>query len=147
MVLRITVAATPYGRLATTLFGGRVERREVELDGVGEVQRGVRVRVQRVPERRLQAAVELDDVHVPRALREVLAEHAEAAADLEHDVVLGQLRGAADHVEDVRVDEEVLAQLAVRPDAELAHPADARLGHHQPNSLVALASTAASSSA
>ena len=62
-------------------------------------------------------------------LGEVLAEHAEAAADLEHDVVVLEFRSAADHVEDVRVDEEVLAQLAVRPDAELAHAPDARLCH------------------
>ena len=85
------------------------------------------MRVERVAERGLETAVELDDVHVPRALGEVLAEHAEPAADLEHDVLVVQLGGAADHVEDVRVDEEVLAEVAVRPDAEVAHPADARL--------------------
>ena len=106
------------------------------------------MRVQRVAERGLEAAVELDDVDVPRAFGEVLGEHAEAAADLEHDVVLGQLGGAADHVEDVRVDEEVLAEVAVRADAELAHPPDGRLRglRHQPKSLAALAVTAASSS-
>ena len=84
------------------------------------------------------------------ALGEVLAQHAEAAADLEHDVLGRQLGGAADDVEDVRVDEEVLAELAVRPDAELAHPARIGCGWelaHQPKSFAALASTAASSSA
>ena len=45
------------------------------------------MRVERVAQRGLQLAVELDDVHVRDALGEVLAEHAEAAADLEHDVL------------------------------------------------------------
>ena len=82
---------------------------------------------------------------------------------------LAQLGRAADHVEDVGVHEEVLAEIAVRADAELAHPAHGRLRHrshtryarlgwlvprctsaglcHQPKSFAALASTAASSSA
>ena len=71
------------------------------------------------------------------ALGEVLGQHAEPAADLEHDVVGAQLRRAADHVEQVRVDQEVLAQLAVRADAERLQAAQARLGRepaHQPNS-------------
>ncbi len=104
------------------------------------------MRVQRVAQRELEVAVELDDVDVGDALGEVLAEDAEAAADLEHDVLGRELGGAADHVEDVGVDEEVLAQIAVRPDPELAHPADAGLAH-QPKSFAPLASTAASSSA
>ena len=83
-----------------------------------EVQRDVRVRVDRVAQRRLQPAVELDDVDVRGALGEVLGEHAEAAADLEHDVVAAELGGARDHVEQVRVDQEVLAELAVRADPE-----------------------------
>ena len=146
MVLRITVAATPYGRLATTLFGAgsSVVRSSLTASARCSVVFGCGSSASL--QRGLEAAVELDDVHVRGAFGEVLAEHAEAAADLEHDVVLGQLRGAADHVEDVRVDEEVLAQLAVRPDAELLHPADARLTH-QPKSFLPLASTAASSSA
>ncbi len=87
------------------------------------------------------------------ALGEVLGEHAEAAADLEHDVLGAKLGGALDHAEDVRVDQEVLAELAVRAHAEAAHPAQARLpgrvGHgraHQPNTRAALRSTAAPSS-
>ena len=51
--------------------------------------------------------------------REVLGEHAEPAADLEHDVVGRQLRSPLDDAEDVRVDQEVLAELAVGPHAEL----------------------------
>ena len=45
------------------------------------------MRVERVAQRGLERAVELDDVDVRDALGEVLGEHAEAAADLEHDVV------------------------------------------------------------
>ena len=68
-VRRITVAATPYGRLATTFVGARLERGEVELDRVGEVQRRVGVRVERVAQRGLERAVELDDVDVARRAR------------------------------------------------------------------------------
>ena len=87
------------------------------------------MRVERVAQRRLEPAIELDDVHVRRALGEVLAEHAEAAADLQHDVVGLEFGEPPDHVEDVRVDEKVLPELAVRPDAELTHAPDARLRH------------------
>ena len=93
---------------------------------------------------------DLDHVHVRGPLRKVLGQHAEAAADLEHYVVRRQFGGAGDHVEDVRVDQEVLAQLAVRADAELPHAAQARLPWklaHQLSSRAAFASTAASSSA
>ena len=144
----ITVAATPYGRLATTLSGGgsSVVRSSLTASPMCSVVLACGSSASR--ERGLEAAVELDDVDVARAFGEVLREHAEAAADLEHDVVVGQLGGAADHVEDVRVDEEVLAEVAVRADAELAHPSHARLCglRHQPKSLAALAVTAASSS-
>ena len=47
----------------------------------------------------------------------------------------GRARGAPDHAEEVGVDEEVLAQLAVGRDAERAQPAQARLdrlGHGSP---------------
>ena len=67
-----------------------------------------------------QAPVDLDHVHVRDALRQVLREHAQAAADLQHDVLRGELGGPADHAEDVRVDQEVLAELAVGMYAELA---------------------------
>ena len=83
------------------------------------------------------------------ALGEVLAEHAEAAADLQHDVVGLQVRGAGDDVEDVRVDQEVLAEVALRADAERLHPPQARLDRelvHQPNRRAEFAWTAASSS-
>ena len=90
-----------------------------------------------------------DDVDVAGALGEVLGQYAEPAADLEHDVVGAQLGGARDHLEQVRVDQEVLAEVPVRADPERLHAAQARLRGelaHQPNSRAALASTAASSS-
>ena len=126
-VRRMTVAATPYGRLATTFVGAGSSARDVELHRVGEVERGVGVRVERVAQRGLERAVELDHVDVAHARGEVLAEHAEAAADLEHDVVGLQLRGARDDLEDVRVDQEVLAEVALRAHPEGPHAPQARL--------------------
>jgi hypothetical protein len=84
-------------------------------------------------------------VHVPGAGREVLGQHAEAAPDLEDDVLGAEPGGAVDDPEDVRVDEEVLAEVALGPHAELGEPAQARLRHHR-RSAAAVASTAASSS-
>jgi hypothetical protein len=137
------------GQVRDDLRGGRVERREVELDGVGEVERRVRMRVERVAQRGLEAAVQLDDVDVRHALGQVLGQDAEAAADLEHHVGRVELGGAGDDVEDVRVDQEVLAEVALRADAERLHPPQARLRGelaHQPSSRALLACTAASSS-
>jgi hypothetical protein len=120
------------------------------------VQSGVVERRERVVERRLQRAVDLDDMEVLDARREVLGEDAQAPAHLEHDVVRRQLGGATDHLEQVVVDQEVLAELAVRADAELAQAPQAGLpqagrlvanrGAHQPKTRAALASTVASSS-
>ena len=76
----------------------------------------------------IERAVDLDDVDVRRARGEVLAEHAQAAADLQHDLPGVELGGALDDAEDVRVDEEVLAEVAARAHAELAHAPQARLG-------------------
>ena len=139
------------GQVGDDLGRRRVERGEVELDGVGEVQGRVGVRAERVAQGRLERAVDLDDVHVARPGGEVLGEHAEAAADLEHDVRGVELGRPADDAEQVRVDEEVLAELALGRMPKLPQPPQAGLpglleplGHH-PNSRAALASTAASS--
>ncbi len=115
------------GQVGDDLRRRRRQRAQVELHRVGEVQRDVGERVDGVAQRRLERAVELDDVDVRDARREVLREHAEAAADLEHDVVGLEPRLALDHAEDVGVDEEVLAEVALGPHAEVAHPAQARL--------------------
>ena len=100
------------------------------------------------------------------ALGKVLREHTQAAADLQHDVLRGQLGSAADHAEDVRVDQEVLPEVVVGTHAKLAHPPQTRLdegagwlvgliarrsttshgAHAQPNTRAALRSTVAPSS-
>ena len=89
-------------------------------------------------------------MHVGGVRRQVLAEDAQAAADLEHDVIAAEVRRALDDAEDVRVDEEVLTEVALGAHAELAQAAQARLGGelagHHPNSVAALASTRRSSS-
>ena len=81
--------------MATTFVGAGLQRAQVELERVGDVQRRVRVRGQRVLERGHERPVELDDVHVGGARREVLAEHAQAAADLQDDVAVAELGRAA----------------------------------------------------
>ena len=78
----------PVGQVRDDLRRRGVQRAQVERHRVGEVQRRAPgERVQRVAQRGLQRAVELDHVRVRDPRREVLGEHAEAAADLEHDVV------------------------------------------------------------
>src|SRR5262249_36760524 len=73
---------------------------------------------------------------------------------LEHDVGAIHARGAPDHAEDVRIDQEVLPQLVVRAHAEAPHSPQRGLAreihqqtHHQPNRRAALRSTSAPSSA
>ena len=70
--------------------------------------------LRQVAEPARERAVDLDGVHAGDPVGEVAREHAEAGADLEHDVVGGELREAADHAEHVLVDEEVLAELLLR---------------------------------
>jgi hypothetical protein len=118
-------------------------------------------RAERVLEGGHERAVELDDVDVGAPRREVLAEHPKATPDLEHDVGGIERRGALDDAEDVRVDEEVLAEVALGADAEGPQPAQRRLGRkvprrvggrrrrqraHHPNSPAALRATTCSSS-
>ncbi len=148
IVRMITVAATPYGRLATTLVGAGSSASRSSLTASAKCSVVFSNGSERLPERQLQPAVELDHVHVRHALGQVLGQHAEPAADLQHHVLGRQVGEPADDLEDVRVDEEVLAQVAVRPDAELAHAADRWLRWltHQPKSFAAFASTARSSS-
>ena len=75
-------------------------------------------------------------MHVRDAVGEVAGEHAEPRADLEDDVCRVEGGEAADHAEDVVVDEEVLAELLLRADA-----------HGSEKAAVALASICAASSA
>ena len=75
------------------------------------------------------------------ARRQVPREHPEPGADLEHDVVGFERGEAPDHAEDVLVDEEVLAELPARRDA------DAFVSHVRRKAAVAFASIACSSTA
>ena len=78
---------------------------------------------------RLERPVQLDDMQEARARREALGQDPLPAADLEDDIVGRELRQPLDHVEDVAVDEEVLAE------------------RYHPNTAVAAPSTDASSEA
>ena len=85
---------------------------------------------------------------------EILGEHARAPADLDHDILGGELGDTIDHTEDVGVHEEVLPELAIGADPELAQAAQAGLGGlirhdpaHQPKTRAAVRSTTPPSSA
>ena len=105
--------------------------------------------VERVAQRRLQGPVDLHHVKVRHPLGQVLRQHAKSPAHLKHHVRDVELSRATDHLENVVVHEEVLTELSVRPDAELAHPPPAGLtpAAHQspPKTRAAFRSTASSS--
>ena len=152
----MTGVATLYGRFANSDAGRRIELREVEPDGVGPDDVDVGGAGERGRERGLEAAVDLDGVDERDALGEPGGEHAQPGADLEHDVGRVERQEAAGDPQDVVVDEEVLAEVAVGPDPELAHPRERDLrprgsavpsAPHSPNTRVALASICASSTA
>src|SRR4029079_7351281 len=82
--------------------------REVELERVPEDDVDV---LAEVAQRRLERAIDLDRVDPADAPGEVAREHALPGPDLEDDVVRPELGEAADHLEDVRIAEEVLAVL------------------------------------
>ncbi len=65
-----------------------------------------------------QPIVELDGDDAPSLLRDQLGQHARSGADLEHDVIGGQIGGGNDPGAIAGVDEEVLAQALLGVDAE-----------------------------
>ena len=83
------------GQVGHHLAGRGIERREVEPHGVGQVQGGVGEGREGVAQRRLQGRVDLHHVHVPCSRGEVLREHAEAPAHLEHHVAVRELGRAS----------------------------------------------------
>ena len=100
-------------------------------------------------ERLLEPPVDLDRVHVRAAPGEARRERADARADLERDVVGRERRQPLDHAEQVVVDEEVLPELAIGPQAELGQPGErdlARRAHGRAKTRAAFASTCAASS-
>src|SRR6266511_5732538 len=86
---------------------------------------------------RLERPVELDRVDACDAVGQIEREDAETGADLEHDVVGLQLGEPLDDPEDVLVDEEMLAEAAVRrergrkPRGHAAYRLGKRLYHAQ----------------
>ena len=91
------------------------------------MQRCVVKRREHLPQARLERAIQLHHVNVGSVVRQPLGEDALAPSDLEHDLIGVESCGALDHVEDVAVDEEVLAEL------------------HHPNTAAAARSTSSSS--
>src|SRR5439155_9634096 len=83
----------------------------------------------------LEAAVELDCVHVRDACREVAREHTLPRSDLEDDVTGLQVGEPPDHAEDVLVDEEVLAELLLGEDPHSAKAALALASICRPSSV------------
>ena len=108
-----------YGKVRDELARRRLERREVETEGVAEVELDVVPAREPFREVRLESAVELDRMHQTNPLRKVVGQHSETRADLEHDVLRVEPGKPVDHAEDVLVDQEVLAEIAVRCDGEL----------------------------
>ena len=95
------------------------------------------MRSERLAQALLQPTVDLHHVQVADLGRQALGEHAEPAADLQHDVIGPELGQPLDHVEDVAVDQEVLPEL---PSPRLVRP-------HHPNTAAAARSIERSSSA
>jgi hypothetical protein len=99
-------------------------------------------------ERRLEPAVDLDGVDEGDTPGEPGCQHAEPGADLEHDVIGLQGHEPPGDVEHVVVDQEVLAEVAVGANPELAHPRQRHLrAAHRRKPRVALASICPSSTA
>ena len=101
--------------------GDELARRGVEL-GVHELERIAEGELDMLPpaeplaERRLEASVELNGVHVLDLVGEVSRQHSEARPDLEDDVVRLELGQPPDHAENVLVHEPVLSERTFRPD-------------------------------
>ncbi len=126
--------ATLYGRFATSFVGGGSSSWSGSWSASPKTSSTFPCAARRSRERGLERGVELDRMDVGGARREVLREDAEPGADLEHDVVRVELGEPADHAEDVRIGEEVLAELLLRADA-----------HGSENARAAFASICASS--
>ena len=94
----------------------RLERVRIDGERVAEDQADVLVVTERLAERLLEGAVELDGVDEADLLRQIAGEDAETGTDLEDDVDFVERGQAPDDTQDVLVDEEVLAERLLRPD-------------------------------
>ena len=97
------------GQIRDHLRGRGLERSEVDGQRVADLQLPVGVGGEHRPQVGFERGVKLDHVDEPNPLRKALGEDAETASDLEHDVLVGQRREPLDHVEDVAIDQEILA--------------------------------------
>src|SRR5262249_26605323 len=86
------------------------------LQNVGVQQGEVVAAVQEFAHHLVKGRVDLDAEDGAGQVAQARGQAAGAAADLDRQVVLRQLGGGHHHVEDVEVDEEVLAELALGPD-------------------------------
>jgi hypothetical protein len=131
--------------------GGRRRLEPVQGDahGIAPVHRDVCPALERARQRRLQAAVDLDRVHVRTAAGQARSQSAHAGADLERNVLRLQPRQPLDHAEQVVVDEEMLSELLVRTQAELGQARERDLAgraHGSAKTRAAFASTCAANS-
>ncbi len=92
---------------------------EVDLLGVTLDDLAVRRVPQHLPERRDQAAVDLDGDQFARRLAEGARQRAQAGPDLDHQVLLADLGFFQDASRQAVVNQEILAQPMLRPDGEL----------------------------
>ena len=110
----------PVGEVGHDLGRRGLERAQVEPHRVAPAQRHVRA-ARRRPASASRSRSSISTTCTWRdALGEVLAEHAQATADLEHHVLGDERAARADHAEDVGVDQEVLPELAVGAHARSA---------------------------
>ena len=94
------------------MVGGGRQTGEVDLHRVAPDQLDVARRLGQGLELRPQPLVELDHVQASDPGREPLGQALPRLPNLEHDVVGGEVGLPDDHVEQVRVGEEVLAEAA-----------------------------------
>ena len=107
----ISGVAMLYGRFATSFRGGGSSAARSRRSASPKTTRTLSRADDGPGELRLERAVDLDGVDEPDPIGEEHRQrHAESRPDLEDDVVGLELGQPADHAEDVRVGEEVLAE-------------------------------------
>ena len=142
-----TGVATPYGRLATITAGGGSSAARSMSRASANSSRTFGAPAERRRERRLQPAVDLDCVHAGHTRSASQSVSTPTPAPTSTTTSLAGPAQPARHVQHVAVDEEVLAQIAIGRDAELAQPGQRDLGGHSPNTRSAFRSICSASSA
>ena len=129
IVRRITVAAIPYGRFATTAVGAGSNAAKSSSSASEKWTVTLENPTNESRKSGLEPPVDLDDVQMRDLRSEPLGQHALTTSDLQNHIAGRQPRKPLDHVQDVAVDQEVLTEAC-----------------HHPNTSAALASIAASRS-